>query len=96
MAIMLYQLGGARVAEFAHATLGTPGLTAVQKYCTTSVLASSVFSKLEELMQNIKSAYEYSMQSEEEAIGLICMFDEIKVDEGLDWCPKTNSIIGLC
>ena len=29
MSIVLYQLGGSRVAEFAHAALGTPGLTTV-------------------------------------------------------------------
>ena len=96
MSIVLYQLGGARVAKFAHTALGTPGLSTIKKFCSTSILASSAFPKLDELMKNIKSAYEYSAQSEEVTVGLICMFNEIKVEEGLDWCPQTNSIIGLC
>ena len=49
----------------------------------------------DELNQNIKSAYEYGVQLEE-TMGLICMFNEIKVEEGLDWCPWTNAVIGLC
>ena len=96
MSIVLYQLGGSRVAEFAHAALETPGLTTVQKYCMTLILASSIFPGLEELNKNMKSAYEYGTQSGEGMMGLICMFNEIKVDEGLDWCPQTNSIIGVC
>ena len=96
MSVVLYQLGGARVAEFAHAALGTPGLSTVQKHCTTSILASSVFPKMDKLMWNIESAYEHSARSAQGMVGLICMFDEIKVEEGLDWCPQTNSIIGLC
>ncbi len=95
MSVMLYQLGGARVAEFAHAAIGTPGLSTICKYCTTSILASSIFPKLDKLNQNIKSAYEYGMP-EGGRMGLICMFNEIKVEEGLDWCPWTNSVIGLC
>ena len=96
MSIVLYQLGGARVAEFVHTTLGTPGLSTIKKFCSTSILTSLVSPKLDELMKNIKSAYEYSAQSEEGTVGLICMFNEIKAKEGLDWCPQTNSIIGLC
>ena len=63
----------------------------------TSILVSSIsiFPKSDELNWNIKSAYEYGIQLGE-TMGLICMFDEIKVDETLDWCPWTNAIIGLC
>ena len=94
MSVVLYWLGGARVAEFVHAALGTPGLSTICKYCM-SILASSIFPKIDELNQNIKSAYEYDIPSGE-MMGLICMFNEIKVEEGLDWCPQMNSIIGLC
>ncbi len=95
MSVVLYWLGGARVAEFAHAALGTPGLSTIRKYCMTSILASSIFPKSDELNWNIKSAYEYGVPLGE-TMGLICMFDEIKVEEMLDWCPQTNTIIGLC
>jgi len=47
-------------------------------------------------MQNIESVYEHNTPSGEESAGLVCMFDEIKVKEGLDWCPQTNFVIGLC
>ena len=60
------------------------------------ILASSIFPGLEELNKNMKSAYEYGTQSGEGMMGLICMFNKIKVDKGLDWCPRTNSIIGVC
>ncbi|KAF8319554.1 uncharacterized protein EI90DRAFT_2940187, partial [Cantharellus anzutake] len=96
ISIVLYRLGGARVAEFAHAALGTPGLTTVRKHCITSILASAVFPKLDELTRNIESAYEHCTLTGKGRVGLVCMFDEIKVKEGLDWCPWTNSVIGLC
>ncbi|KAF8330036.1 uncharacterized protein EI90DRAFT_2996770 [Cantharellus anzutake] len=96
MSVVLYRLGGSRLAEFAHAALGMPGLTAIKQHCTTSILASAAFPNLEGLTRNIDSAYELNSPLGDGVMGLVCMFDEIKVEEGLDWCPRTNSIIGLC
>ncbi|KAF8327198.1 uncharacterized protein EI90DRAFT_2928786 [Cantharellus anzutake] len=96
MSVVLYRLGGARVAEFAHAALGTPGLTVTRRHCTTSILASPAFPTLDELTSNIASAYSIDAPSGSRVTGLICMVDEIKVEETLDWCSRTNSVIGLC
>ena len=43
MSIVLYHLGGAWVAEFAHTVLGMPGLSTTQWHCTTSIQASPSF-----------------------------------------------------
>ena len=66
--------------------------------CQMSILASSTFPTLEELTHNLDSAYKLSapLGLGDSMAGAVCMFDEIKVEEGLDWCPCTNSIIGLC
>src|SRR5260370_21604563 len=62
----------------------------------TSILASPTFPTLDEIASNIASAYAIDAPSSSQVKGVICMVDEIKVEEMLDWCPCTNSIIGLC
>ena len=96
MSIVLYRLGGAQVVEFAHAAFGMPGLMMTQRHCMTSILASPAFPTLDELASNIASAYAIDAPSSSQVTGIICMVDEIKVEETLDWCPHTNNIIGLC
>ncbi|KAF8325088.1 uncharacterized protein EI90DRAFT_3238888 [Cantharellus anzutake] len=61
MSVVLYWLGGARVAE-----------------------------------SNIATAFQIDAPSNNQVVGLVCMIDEIKVEEVLDWCLHTNSVIGLC
>ncbi len=96
ISVVLYRLGGARVAEFAHAALGMPGLTTTRKHCMTSIQASSSSPTLEELTSNITAAYQIDAPSSDCVVSLVCMIDEIKVEETLDWCPHTNTVIGLC
>ena len=93
--VVLYQLGGGWVAEFVHAALGTPGLSTIRKYCTTLILPSSIFPMPDELNQNIKSVYEYGVQLEE-TMGLICMFDKIKVDVTNRAQPPRMDIPHIC
>ena len=91
MSVVLYRLG-----EFAHAALGMPGLATTQQHCMTAILASLAFPTLDELTSNIVAAYKINAPSSDRVNGLVCMIDEIKVEERLDWCPCTNSILSLC
>jgi hypothetical protein len=61
-----------------------------------SIQSSFSFPTFEELTSNITAAYRINGPSSDHVIGLVCMIDEIKVEEMLDWCPHTNSVIGLC
>src|SRR5260221_10569491 len=96
MSVMLYWLGGAWVVEFAHAALSMPGLATTQQHCMTAILASPAFPMLDELTSNILTPYKINAPSSNQVNGLVCMIHEIKVEERLDWCPCTNSILGLC
>ena len=51
---------------------------------------------VEQLTINIAAAYQINVPSSNEVTGVVCMFDEIKVEEILEWCPAMNSVIGLC
>jgi len=51
---------------------------------------------MEQLTLNITAAYQIDAPSSNQVSGLVCMVDEIKVEEMLNWCPSTNSMIGLC
>ena len=96
MSIVLYCLGGAWVAEFSHAALGMPGLTTIKWHCTTSIQASPVFPTIDEAVSNLTSVCTINTPSSGCITGIVSMVDKIKVEEKLDWCPCTNSIIGLC
>ena len=82
--------------EFAHAVLGTPGVSTTQRHCTTSIQASLSFPTVDQLTSNIAAAYKIDRPPGNQVIGLVCMIDEIKVEEMLDWCPSMNSMIRLC
>ena len=73
-----------------------PGLTTTQKHCTTSILTSPAFPTLDELASNIALVYAIDAPSRSQVVGIVCMVDEIKVKETLDWCPPTSKILGLC
>jgi len=62
----------------------------------TLIHATPIFPTIEQLTINIAAAYQIDTPSSNEVTGVVCMFDEIKVKELLDWCPATNSVIGLC
>ncbi|KAF8327756.1 uncharacterized protein EI90DRAFT_3018003 [Cantharellus anzutake] len=90
MSVVLYWLGGAHVAEFAHAALGMPGIATTRQHCTTSIRASPAFPTLDEMRSNITTAYQIDAPSNNQVVSLVCMIDEIKVEEVLDWCLHTN------
>ena len=96
MSIVLYWLGGTWVTEFAHAALSMPGLSITQSHCMTSIQASLSFLTQNELTSNITTAYQIDTPCGDWVIGLVCMIDEIQVEEVLDWCPCMNGVIGLC
>ncbi len=51
---------------------------------------------MEQLTLNITAAYQIDAPSSNWVSCLVCMVNEIKVEEMLNWCPSTNSMIGLC
>src|SRR5260370_27563162 len=61
-----------------------------------SIHASPAFPTMDDVILNINSVCMVNMPSGSQVRGIVCMMDEIKVEETLDWCPHTNSIIGLC
>ncbi|KAF8327604.1 uncharacterized protein EI90DRAFT_3018097 [Cantharellus anzutake] len=96
MSVVLYRLGGTHVAEFAHAALSMPGIATTRRHCTTSIHASPAFPTLDEMRSNIATAFQIDAPSNNQVVSLVCMIVEIKVEEVLDWCLHTNSVIGLC
>ena len=70
MSVVLYQLGGAWVVEFAHAALSMPGLAMTQWHCMTAILVSLAFPTLDELTSNIVAAYKINAPSSIELMGL--------------------------
>ena len=90
MSVVLYWLGGACVAEFAHAALSMPSLSTTWWHCTILIHATLIFPTIEQLTINIVAAYQINTPSSNDITGVVCMFDEIKVEELLDWCPAMN------
>src|SRR5260370_29273797 len=79
-----------------HAAIIMPGLTTVRQHCTMLIHASPAFPMMDDAVLNITSVCMVNTPSGSQVTGIVCMVDEIKVEETLNWCPCTNSIIGLC
>ena len=93
--ILFLRLGGSRVATLAHRTLGSPSVSTLRQNNPISPLIASPGSPtLEEIQQNVKSAFENTDVTG--AYGYVLMIDEIAIEARSRWDPTTNNILGLC
>ncbi|KAF8890598.1 hypothetical protein BD779DRAFT_1702573 [Infundibulicybe gibba] len=97
--ILFLRLGGARVAELAHRSLGAPGVSTLRRYSSfTPFRPSASFPSTEDIGHNITASFALNLNEMDtlENIGYVLMIDEIKTESRLRWDDKTNKILGLC
>jgi len=99
--LLLWRLGGARVADIAHKSLGLPALRTLRRH---TVLPRLVASPGQPTLQEIKAntiaclepIAEIMSNSEYQVFHQVVMFDELKVEERPRWDDRTNYIQGIC
>ncbi|EJD47513.1 hypothetical protein AURDEDRAFT_62190, partial [Auricularia subglabra TFB-10046 SS5] len=99
-AIVFLRFGGARTSEFAHRTLGLPGLSTVRRWASTTPLRTSPSRPtMEEVQHNINVSFPAPSGDALPPSGKIpyvLMLDEVKINSAPRWCPTTNNILGVC
>jgi hypothetical protein len=100
--IVLWRIGGARVANFAHRALNLPGLSTLRRYSTMQpIIASYRFPRASDIEQNLHAILSSGLLDvlkglPDDCVQLVLMIDEIATEKRLRWDPRTNQILGLC
>ena len=99
--LLLWRLGGARVADIAHRALGLPSVRTLRRRTLVPCLTPSAGQPtLEDVVSNkvaCTSIIEDAIKaSPGRVVHQVLMFDEIKVEERPRWDDKSNNIIRVC
>ncbi len=97
--LLLWRLGGERLASIRHRALGLPAVNMLRRHTVISpLIVSPGQPTLKEVSENVKSSFgpTAGVLKEKKVVHQILMFDEIKVEERPRWCARTNNILGIC
>jgi hypothetical protein len=97
--LLLWRLGGARVAGIAHRALNLPSLGTLQRRTRVPrLVVSPSMPTTPEVEANITSCFETlsDVLSHKGIVHQVLMLDELKVEERPRFDDESNKIIGLC
>jgi hypothetical protein len=98
--IVFLKLGGARIAEIAHRSLSTPGVSTLRRHTGTRPLRPSPSTpSLMEISHNIEVSFNQSGGTDGKTLtntGYVLMFDKLKVEQRPRWDDRTNKLVGIC
>ncbi|KAJ7576653.1 hypothetical protein C8J56DRAFT_799841 [Mycena floridula] len=98
--LLLWRLGGIRVAELAHRALGLPSMTTLRANSKMMpLLASYATPQLAEIIENIEACLSSGLREVLDAldgpIHQVLMVDEVAVEKRLRWDSRTNAFLGI-
>ncbi|KAF6746419.1 hypothetical protein DFP72DRAFT_1076427 [Ephemerocybe angulata] len=100
--MLLWKLGGNRIASIAHRALGLPSITTLKNQTRIPPIHLSpgmpTVAEVSENVQNSFAGMEELMKPEPGAKNqhAVLMFDELAVEKRLRWDLRTNCIVGVC
>jgi hypothetical protein len=100
--ILLWRIGGIRVAQFAHLALGLPSMSVLRRESTMlPIMPSPGFPTLSGIEANMHAIFTDGLldalkSANEKVFHLVLMLDEIATEKHLRWDDRTNHILGLC
>jgi len=99
--LLLWRLGGGRVADIAHRALGLPSVrTLRRRTLIPRLIPSAGQPTIEEVISNTTACTSIIKDvlnaNPDRIVHQVLMFDEIKVEERPRWDDKSNNIIGVC
>jgi hypothetical protein len=97
--LLLWKLGGNRVAQIAHRSLGLPALTTLRnRSIMPQIVPSHSTPGVVEIGKNIDACFESinDILQSRKVVHQILMLDEIATEKRLRWDHKTNCFLGVC
>lgn len=100
--LVLWKLGGNRIASFAHRALGLPSITTLKNQVRIPPLVLSPgIPTAKEVSKNVEMSFEGMEDVMKPPPGAqnnhaVLMFDEIATEKRLRWEPKTDMLVGVC
>jgi hypothetical protein len=101
-ALLLWKLGGNRVAEINHRANNAPSISYLRTRSTVPlIIPSHKQPTANEVTKNVKATFDGVLevihsQNRSKFIHTVLMFDELATEKRVRWDPKTNYFLGLC
>jgi hypothetical protein len=97
--LLLWRLGGARIAGIAHRALNLPSLSTLRRRTIVPrLVVSPSMPTTSEVEENILSCFEtlFDILQHKQIVHQVLMLDELKVEERPRFDDESNKIIGPC
>jgi hypothetical protein len=99
--ILLWRLGGIRVAELGHRALGLPSMTALRANSRMPpIIVSPSTPLIAEILHNLDACLSSGLLDVLKkimgTIHIVLMVDEVAVEKRIRWDSKTNKFVGVC
>ncbi|KAF9037331.1 hypothetical protein BDZ89DRAFT_946145, partial [Hymenopellis radicata] len=100
--LLLWRLGGNRVAKIAHRSLNQiPGLSTLRRHSTMPrIMPSNGMPTIHEIQKNIDAVLSEEELAASRVSEVVChqivMFDEMSIEKRIRWDDKTNFFRGVC
>lgn len=100
--LLLWKLGGNRVAEINHRANNAPSISYLRTRSTVPlIIPSHQKPTVEHVRANVKATLDGVLdvvhtQNRAKSIHTVLMFDELATEKRIRWDPKTNHFLGLC
>jgi hypothetical protein len=101
-ALLLWKLGGNRVAEINHQENDAPSISYLRTCSTVpSIVPSHAQPTVDEVRVNVEVTFDRVLevihsQNRSKFVHVVLMFDELATEKRVCWNPKTNYFLGLC
>ncbi|KAF8056026.1 hypothetical protein FPV67DRAFT_686987 [Lyophyllum atratum] len=97
--LLLWKMGGNRIAQIAHRALGLPGITTLRNRSTMPpIIPSHGTPTTFEIQKNIDACFKsiHEVLQGAKVVHQILMLDELATEKRLRWDHLTNRFLGLC
>jgi hypothetical protein len=100
--VLLWRLGGNRVAEILHRLEGAPSVSYLRSRSTVPpIIPSHAKPTVDQVSKNVDATLQNVLdvihgQMEGKVIHTIVMFDELATEKRIRWDPKTDFLLGVC
>lgn len=101
-ALLLWKLGGNRVAEINHRANNAPSISYLRTRLTVlQIVPSQEQPTVDQICINVEATFDGVLevihgQNRSKWLHTVLMFDELATEKRIRWDPKTNHFLGLC